>query len=157
MAIEIERKFLVKNDSWKEGVEGKVYRQGYLSREKGRIVRVRTVEERAFLTIKGAGDGVSRPEYEYEIPVGDGQELLDTLCEHPLIVKNRYQIPFGGMVWEVDEFLEENSGLIVAEIELSSPDQPFDKPPWLGIEVTGDSRYYNSSLSRRPFTTWPSA
>ncbi|MCF8057479.1 MAG: CYTH domain-containing protein [Desulfocapsa sp.] len=154
MAIEIERKFLVKDSSWKEGSVGKLYRQGYLSREKGCIVRVRRVEERAFLTVKGAGDGLSRPEYEYEIPVADGQELLDTLCARPLIEKNRYLVHHAGMVWEVDEFLEDNRGLVVAEIELTSPEQSFEKPPWLGIEVTGDPRYYNSSLSRKPFCSW---
>jgi adenylate cyclase len=154
MAIEIERKFLVRDSSWKEGVVGKLYRQGYLSREKGSTVRVRRVEERAFLTVKGPGDGLSRPEYEYEIPVADGQELLDTLCEQPLIEKIRYLIPHAGMVWEVDEFLGDNRGLVVAEIELSSPEQSFEEPAWLGTEVTGDPRYYNSSLSRDPFCGW---
>ena len=154
MAIEIERKFLVRDHSWKEGVTGKLYRQGYLSREKGRTVRVRRVGEKAFLTVKGAGDGLSRPEYEYEIPVADGQELLDTLCEQPLIEKIRYLVHHAGMIWEVDEFLGENSGLVVAEIELSSPEQSFEKPPWLGIEVTGDPRYYNSCLSSTPFCKW---
>ncbi len=154
MAIEIERKFLVKDNSWKEGATGKVYRQGYLSREKGSTVRVRRVEEKAFLTVKGAGDGLSRPEYEYEIPVTDGQELLDTLCQQPLIEKIRYLVHHGGMVWEVDEFLGENSGLVVAEIELTSPEQSFEKPPWLGVEVTGDPRYYNSSLCVSPYSSW---
>jgi len=154
MAIEIERKFLVRDSSWKEGVVGKRYCQGYLSREKGSTVRVRRVEERAFLTVKGPGDGLSRPEYEYEIPVADGQELLDTLCERPLIEKIRYLIHHAGMVWEVDEFLGDNRGLVVAEIELSSPGQRFEKPLWLGTEVTGDPRYYNSILSRQPFCGW---
>jgi len=154
MGIEIERKFLVQDNSWKEGAVGKLYCQGYLSREKGHVVRVRRVEERAFLTVKGAGDGLSRPEYEYEIPVEDGQELLDTLCEHPLIEKLRYLVQYEGMVWEVDEFFKENRGLVVAEIELSSPEQRFREPPWLGVEVTGDPRYYNSSLSCTPFSRW---
>ena len=154
MAIEIERKFLVKDKSWKEGATGKLYRQGYLSREKGSTVRVRRVEERAFLTVKGAGDGLSRPEYEYEIPLPDGQELLDTLCAQPLIEKNRFLVHYAGMVWEVDEFLGENSGLVVAEIELSSPEQNFAKPSWLGVEVTGDPHYYNSSLCGSPYSSW---
>ena len=154
MAIEIERKFLVRDSSWKEGVVGKVYHQGYLSREKESTVRVRRVEEKAFLTIKGAGDGLSRPEYEYEIPLSDGQELLETLCEQPLIEKIRYLVHYAGMVWEVDEFLGENSGLVVAEIELSSPAQSFEKPPWLGVEVTGEPRYYNACLCGKPFCTW---
>lgn len=154
MAIEIERKFLVKDSSWREGATGKIYCQGYLSREKSCVVRVRRVEERAWLTVKGAGDGLSRPEYEYEIPLADGQELLDTLCARPLIEKVRYLVHHEGNLWEVDEFMAENRGLVLAEIELSSPGQPFGEPPWLGIEVTADPRYYNSSLSRSPFCEW---
>lgn len=154
MAVEIERKFLVKDFSWMLGVKGKLYCQGYLVREKERTVRVRRVEDRAFLTVKGVSDGPSRLEYEYEIPVADGQELLDNLCEQPLIEKVRYLVPYAEMVWEVDEFRGVNKGLVVAEIELLSPEQEFEKPPWLGDEVTGDLRYYNSILSMRPFSTW---
>lgn len=154
MAIEIERKFLVKDRSWMQGAEGKLYSQGYLIREKERTVRVRRVEDRAFLTVKGESDGLSRLEYEYEIPVADGQELLDTLCKRPLIEKVRYLVSYAGMVWEVDEFRGANKGLVVAEIELASPEQQFAKPPWLGEEVTGDLRYYNSILSRKPFSEW---
>jgi len=154
MAIEIERKFLVKDSSWRQGIEGKLYCQGYLSREKERTVRVRRVEDKAFLTVKGATDGPSRLEYEYEIPVQDGQELLDNLCEQPLIEKIRYLVPYGEMMWEVDEFRGANKGLVVAEIELSSPEQQVEKPPWLGEEVTDDLRYYNSCLSMKPFSAW---
>ncbi|MBU1231378.1 MAG: CYTH domain-containing protein [Proteobacteria bacterium] len=154
MAIEIERKFLVKDSSWRQGIEGKLYCQGYLSREKERTVRVRRVEDKAFLTVKGVNDGPSRLEYEYEIPVQDGQELLDNLCEQPLIEKIRYLVPYGEMMWEVDEFRGANKGLVVAEIELSSPEQQVEKPPWLGEEVTDDLRYYNSCLSMKPFSAW---
>lgn len=155
MAVEIERKFLVKDDSWKEQATRKFYCQGYLNREKGRTVRVRRVGQKAFLTVKGATtQGCSRSEYEYEIPLNDGQELLDNLCHHPLIEKYRYLVEFDGMVWEIDEFLGENSPLVVAEIELEYVEQPFGKPPWLGEEVTGDVRYYNSSLSMTPYSDW---
>ncbi len=155
MAVEIERKFLVTDDSWKEKATRKLYCQGYLIREKGRTVRVRRVGDRAFFTVKGATtQGCSRSEYEYEIPVDDGQELLETLCHQPLIEKYRYLVEFANMVWEVDEFLGENSPLVVAEIELEHVEQPFEKPPWLGEEVTGDARYYNSSLSQTSYSEW---
>jgi len=153
MGIEIERKFLVKDDRWRTG-EGKRYRQGYLSRDKERTVRVRTVGDQGYLTIKGEAEGLSRLEFEYEIPAADASELLDDLCEKPLIEKNRYEVEYGGMIWEVDEFFGENAGLVVAEIELESEDQPFPKPPWLDREVTGDPRYFNASLSRHPFSKW---
>jgi len=155
MAVEIERKFLVKDDSWREQATRKLYSQGYLSREKGRTVRVRRVGQKAFLTLKGATtQGCSRSEYEYEIPLNDGQELLEKLCYHPLIEKYRYLVEFDGMVWEIDEFLGENSPLVVAEIELEYVEQSFGKPLWLGAEVTGDARYYNSSLSQTPYSEW---
>lgn len=155
MAVEIERKFLVKDDSWREQATRKFYSQGYLSREKGRTVRVRRVGLKAFLTVKGATtQGCSRNEYEYEIPLNDGEELLDNLCYHPLIEKYRYLVEFDGMVWEIDEFLGENSPLVVAEIELEHVEQPFAKPLWVGEEVTGDARYYNSSLSQTPYSEW---
>lgn len=155
MAVEIERKFLVKNDTWKENATSKHYCQGYLSCQQGRTVRVRRVEEKAFLTIKGpTSHGCLRKEYEYEIPVSDGQELLETLCEQPLIEKYRYLVNFAGMVWEVDEFWGENSPLVVAEIELESVGQQFEKPDWLAEEVTGDIRYYNSSLCVTPYSKW---
>lgn len=155
MAVEIERKFLVKNNSWKDNATRKFYCQGYLSREKGRTVRVRRVDDKAFFTVKGVTtQGCSRDEYEYEIPVKDGQELLDNLCYQPLIEKYRYLVEFSGMIWEVDEFLRENSQLVVAEIELEHVEQSFEKPPWLGEEVTGDVRYYNSSLTLTPYSEW---
>ena len=152
MSIEIERKFLVVGSAWRQG-DGVRFSQGYLNRDKDRTVRVRIAGEQAFLTIKGRSAGASRAEFEYEIPVADAQELL-ALCERPLIEKIRRVIPHQGMNWEVDEFLGENAGLVVAEIELQSEDQAFARPEWLGEEVTSDSRYFNSSLSLNPYGRW---
>lgn len=154
MGIEIERKFLLTSTSWKQLAPGTSYRQGYLNSTKERTVRVRTIDDKGFLTIKGVSVGATRVEYEYEIPVADAQHLLDDLCEKPLIEKNRYKINHAGFVWEVDEFFGENMGLIVAEIELESEDQSFEKPEWVGEEVTGDPRYFNSSLIKEPYTQW---
>jgi adenylate cyclase len=154
MAKEIERKFLVKGDEWKAGVKGTVYRQGYLSSIKERVVRVRTIEDKGFLTIKGITKGVSRSEFEYEISVEDANNMLDHICERPLIEKTRCKIPVGGLVFEVDEFYGENAGLVVAEVELKDEDQKIDLPGWIGAEVSGDPRYFNSNLIRHPFTKW---
>jgi adenylate cyclase len=154
MGIEIERKFLLTGTSWKQLTEGTAYRQGYLNSVKERTVRVRTIDDKGFLTIKGISVGATRVEYEYEIPVADAEQLLDDLCEKPLIEKNRYKINHAGFIWEVDEFFGENEGLIVAEIELESEDQSFDKPEWVGEEVTGDPRYFNSSLIKEPYSRW---
>ncbi|MES2047509.1 MAG: CYTH domain-containing protein [Pseudomonadota bacterium] len=154
MGIEIERKFLVVDDGWKHQVEGVFMRQGYICSEPGRIVRVRVEGERAMLTIKGKTEGISRGEWEYAIPLEDARQLLDVLCEKPLIEKNRYRISFGGFVWEVDEFFGENAGLIVAEIELESETQTFTKPDWVGQEVSQDSRYANANLFKHPFQSW---
>ncbi|MDR0477232.1 MAG: CYTH domain-containing protein [Desulfobulbaceae bacterium] len=155
MGIEIEKKFLLVGDGWRGLDAGRLYRQGYLNSEKGRTVRVRLVEERGYLTIKGPTlAGGVRAEYEYEIPFADAVEMLDTLCLHPLIEKRRYHIRFKGFIWEVDEFFADNKGLIVAEIELSAPDELFEKPPWIGKEVTDDPRYTNAALSRHPYGLW---
>lgn len=154
MAKEIERKFLVKGDAWRRLAEGTLYRQGYLNSVKERTVRIRTVGERAFLTIKGITVGSTRVEYEYEIPVADCNAMLDGLAEQPIIEKKRYRIPFGGLVWEIDEFFGENLGLIVAEVELKSEDEVFARPDWLGDEVGHDPRYFNSNLIAHPFTKW---
>ena len=154
MAKEIERKFLVKGDAWRALAKGTTYRQGYLNSAKERTVRVRTAEDKAFLTIKGLTLGATRAEYEYEIPFDEGKAMLDALAEKPLIEKKRYKIPAGDLTWEIDEFLGDNVGLIVAELELKSEDQAFDRPAWLGDEVTGDSRYYNANLIKKPFTRW---
>jgi adenylate cyclase len=154
MAKEIERKFLVKGDAWRALAKGTTYRQGYLNSAKERTVRVRTAEDKAFLTIKGLTLGATRAEYEYAIPFDEGKAMLDALAEKPLIEKKRYKIPAGDLTWEIDEFLGENAGLIVAEVELTSEDQAFDRPAWLGDEVTGDTRYYNANLIKKPFTRW---
>jgi adenylate cyclase len=154
MGQEIERKFLVKTDSWRGQDQGKRYRQGYLSTVKERTVRVRTAGEKGFLTIKGVTVGASRPEYEYEIPASDANQILDQLCQQPLIEKTRYRISYAGLVWEVDEFEGENRGLITAEVELKDEKQVVSFPEWVGQEVTADPRYFNANLVAKPFTTW---
>jgi len=154
MGKEIERKFLVRGDSWRAGAHGKRYRQGYLSTVKERTVRVRVAGDQGYVTIKGITIGDTRPEYEYEIPLADANEMIDKLCERPFIEKTRYRIPQGEVVFEVDEFEGVNHGLIVAEVELKSEDQKFDKPGWLGDEVSNDPRYFNANLVAKPFTTW---
>jgi len=154
MGVEIERKFLLRADDWKRLGEPVFFRQGYLSSHKDRVVRVRIEGDRAVMTIKGRNVGAVRGEWEYPIPMTDAAELLDRLCEQPLIEKYRRRISFAGNVWEVDEFLGANAGLVVAEIELQSEDQQFDKPDWVGEEVTDDLRYLNSSLIKHPFSAW---
>ncbi|HBC75729.1 MAG: adenylate cyclase [Candidatus Wallbacteria bacterium GWC2_49_35] len=154
MAKEIERKFLVKGEDYKKLAKDVNYRQGYLSTVKERTVRVRTVASEGFLTIKGITVGASRAEYEYKIPAADANEMLDNLCEKPIVEKNRYKIPAGRHTWEVDEFLGVNQGLVVAEIELASEDEAFEKPSWAGEEVTGDPKYFNSNLIKNPYTKW---
>ena len=146
MAHEIERKFLITGEAWRELAKGTAYRQGYLSTVKERTVRVRTIDDKGFLTIKGITVGATRAEYEYEIPAGDANEMLDDLCEQPIIEKKRYKVPLDGFIWEIDEFGGVNEGLIVAEIELESEDQEFNKPDWIGDEVSGDPRYFNSNF-----------
>jgi len=154
MGVEIERKFLVRNLAWKSLAPGVLLRQGYLSSAPERIVRVRIEGSAAVLTIKGRTTGMTRSEWEYPIPAADAQAFLDDLCERPTIEKYRYRIPVAGMTWEVDEFLGENAGLVVAEIELESEQQAFAKPDWVGDEVTHDARYFNANLLRHPYTKW---
>lgn len=154
MGVEIERKFLVAGEGWRAQGEPVLLRQGYLSSHAERTVRVRIEGGRAVLTIKSKNVGAARGEWEYEIPVAEAAELLDGLCERPLIEKYRRRIPCGGFVWEVDEFLGENAGLVVAEIELPAEDAAFDKPEWVGEEVTHDLRYLNSRLIKQPYSTW---
>ena len=153
MGIEIERKFLVTSDLWKIGTEPVHYAQGYLSKEIGATVRVRIAGKKAFLTIKGPITGISRAEFEYSIPLKDAEEML-RLSVGPLVEKNRHRIRFGTHLWEVDEFLGDNEGLVVAEVELSNPGENIIPPPWLGKEVSGDPRYYNSNLSVYPYRQW---
>lgn len=152
MGIEIERKFLVIGDGWRQG-EGTRYSQGYLSRDAQRTVRVRIAGERAFLTVKGISQGATRSEFEYAIPTPDARQLLQ-LADGPVIEKVRRIVVHEGARWEVDEFFGDNAGLVVAELELESEDQPFARPDWLGREVTNDPRYYNSSLVAHPFKDW---
>jgi adenylate cyclase len=154
MGTEIERKFLIKDDSWRALAKGKRYRQGYLNSVKERVVRVRTIDDDGFLTVKGITKGATRAEFEYGIPAAEADTMLDDLCEKPLIEKNRYKIELGGFIWEVDEFFGENQGLTVAEVELESEDQSFEKPEWIGEEVTGDPKYFNSNLIQHPYTKW---
>ena len=154
MGIEIERKFLVKGEEWKKQSEGQLYQQGYLSTHPDRTVRVRTVEDRAYLTIKGRTVGASRTEYEYSIPYADAQSMLDHLCQSPIIRKVRYRIFYEGLVWEVDEFQGENQGLVVAEVELADEQQTVAFPDWIDQEVTSDERYYNANLLNYPFSRW---
>ena len=153
MGVEIERKFLVTSKAWLLGAIGEAYCQGYLSQYPSPTVRVRKEGKKAFLTIKGKSKEISRPEFEYEIPFDEAQELQH-LCTTPLVIKTRYKILHEGMIWEVDEFHGENEGLIVAEIELDKLDAIIKLPPWIGQEVSDDPRYCNSNLSTHPFTTW---
>lgn len=152
MATEIERKFLVQGDAWREA-EAIYYCQGYLNDDKHRTVRVRVVGEQAMLTVKGLTTGVERVEFEYPVPVADAKAML-ALCPAPLIEKTRREISYAGYVWEVDEFLGDNEGLVVAEIELTSADEKFELPDWVGEEISDDVRYFNSALGRHPFKSW---
>jgi adenylate cyclase len=154
MGVEIERKFLVAGDAWRALGTPVLLRQGYLSSDPDRTVRVRVEDGGGTMTIKGRSVGATRAEWEYPIPLADANALLDRLCQQPLIEKYRSRITLGAHTWEVDEFLGANAGLIVAEIELASEDQAFDKPEWIGAEVTHDKRYFNSSLIRHPFSGW---
>lgn len=154
MAQEIERKFLVKNESFKLLSTGVVYRQGYLNRDKARTVRVRVAGELAFITIKGLTNGMERMEFEYPISLTDANEMLEALCVKPLIDKLRYNIMCDGHLWEVDEFIGDNQGLTVAEVELKSADEQVIIPDWVGQEVTGDLMYFNSNLVINPFKNW---
>ena len=149
MALEIERKFLVIGNEWQLAA-GVKFSQGYLNRDKNRTIRVRIADNRGFLTIKGATNGATRTEFEYEIPIADAENLLD-LCERPIIQKIRYIFHYKGFKWEVDEFEGDNMGLVVAEIELQSEDQLFEQPSWVGKEVTDDPRYYNANLTQHPY------
>lgn len=158
MGIEIERKFLVTGDGWRQQAQRSLeMRQGYLAGEGGRAsIRVRLEGTEARLNIKAAVIGAARAEYEYPMPVDDARKLLETLCVGTL-EKVRHYIEREGLTWEVDEFLGANAGLVVAEIELDSIDQPFSHPEWLGRELTDDRRYYNHHLAIHPYSTWPDA
>jgi CYTH domain-containing protein len=154
MSREIERKYLVVGDAWRFLGTATEIRQGYLSTVKERTVRVRVVGDAAYLTIKGITRGATRAEFEYPIPVSDADEMLDELCERPLIEKTRHVVVSAGMVWEIDEFAGVNDGLTIAEVELEHEDQPFEIPDWVGDEVTADPRYFNANLIAHPFSQW---
>lgn len=153
MGIEIERKFLLSSEAWRDQAVGTVFRQGYLHKSQDQTVRVRLAGDRGFLTIKSSRTLLSRAEFEYEIPALDAEAMLN-LCEGPLIEKTRYLVDFSGKTWEIDEFEGANKGLIVAELELESEEEVFVKPDWLGAEVSHDPRYFNSNLSKHPYSEW---
>jgi len=157
MGKEIERKYLVKQETWKPQADGTHFKQGYLNAQKERVVRVRIEGAKAKLTIKGITTGVTRSEFEYSIPVEDAALLLDNLCEQPLIDKHRHKELHHGKTWEIDVFHGENQGLVVAEIELSSEDEKIVLPDWVGEEVSSDPRYFNSNLLKHPFKSWTKA
>ena len=155
MGTEIERKFLLKSDAWRDEVKDSVRLvQGYLARGDRSAIRARIMGDVAHLNIKHTLDGINRLEYEYEIPVEDAREILDKVALKPLIDKTRHHVVHGGHLWEIDEFYGDNAGLIVAEIERERADETFEKPAWLGAEVSLDQRYYNSNLSKLPYTRW---
>lgn len=157
MGREIERKFLVSGMAWKRGAHGRRIRQGYLSLDKERTVRVRVAGEQAWLTIKGLTTGCTRAEFEYPLPVADARRLLDEFCHQPIIDKTRYTIHFAGHAWDVDEFHGANAGLVVAEIELRDEAETFERPGWVADEVSRDARYFNARLVRHPFAEWTAA
>lgn len=150
MPVEIERKFLVRSDEWRPGQSCQSFCQGYLVGGHGVSVRIRRAGGKAYLTIKGKAIGPARPEYEYEIPLSEAEELLQNLCRRPLIEKTRHDVLYAGHLWHVDEFGGGNAGLVLAEVELDRADETFARPPWLGEEVTYDPRYRNSALAVEP-------
>jgi len=152
--LEIERKFLVKNNGWQKEVKGVKYQQGYLSTDSSRTVRVRLEGKLGKLTIKGKKTGIAGDEFEYDIPANDAKYLLVHLCKKPTINKTRYRVPFENLIWEVDVFEGENKGLVIAEVELKSADQKFKPPSWIGKEVTQDRRFRNANLVANPFSKW---
>lgn len=155
MALEVEHKFLLANDNWRQTVHrSEIFRQGYLTSQATSSIRIRICEQRAWLNIKSATIGTHRLEFEYEIPIGDARQIMSELCNKPLIEKTRHYVRHDGDLWEIDEFEGENRGLIVAEIELDAVGQAFAKPAWLGREVTDDLRYYNNNLARHPYSEW---
>jgi len=154
MPLEIERKFLVIDQSYQKNALREIFRQGYLSLEPARIVRVRLTKQAGYLTIKSTTSSLTRLEYEYQIPTTEATELLNKLCLQPLIEKYRYHLEYQRFTWEIDEFLGENAGLVIAEIELADETAIFPHPPWLGEEVSTDPRYFNSNLIKNPYSKW---
>jgi adenylate cyclase len=155
MGVEIERKFLTRNENWRGDIERSLpMRQGYLHRADDSAIRVRISGDHAHINIKKTEDGIQRLEYEYEIPVQDAVEMLDRVAIQQQIDKTRHEIRVGDHLWEVDEFHGDNEGLVVAEIELTHADEPFDRPEWIGKEVSQDRRYFNSNLIIHPYNSW---
>jgi adenylate cyclase len=154
MSTETERKFLVTNEDWRIGVSSDYFQQAYITTGPPASVRIRITNDTAILNIKQSTLDITRAEYEYQIPLTEAQEILNTLTTGHTIEKNRYTIQHQGLNWEIDEFLGQNKGLIIAELELDSEDQTFENPPWLGQEVSQDPRYFNTYLSQKPYTTW---
>jgi adenylate cyclase len=160
MGTEVERKFLVIGEAWREQVTEAVHIvQGYLARPDAAhpgaaTIRVRTKGQRAFLTIKGPSAGIARSEFEYEIPADDARAMLDQLAQGPVVDKVRHLVPVGAHVWEVDVFAGDNAPLVMAEVELGAADEPFDLPAWAGRDVSDDGRYYNANLALAPYSTW---
>ncbi|MCW9035268.1 MAG: CYTH domain-containing protein [Rhodospirillales bacterium] len=152
--LEIERKFLVIGESWKAGAKAVPISQGYLYKGKDMVLRARTKGDKGILTIKADKGGISRLEFEYEIPVDDVKAMFSELCADPPLEKTRHIVKVGGMTWEIDEFHGVNQGLVMAEIELENADQSFDMPEWAGPEVSDDNRFFNAYLSEKPFSTW---
>ena len=154
MALEIEHKFLVNGKDYKSLAEPTLYRQGYLSIDANKEIRVRMAGEKCCITVKSKINETMRHEFEYPIPAGDAQHMLDQLCNGLIVEKYRYRIPFKGMIWEVDEFMGDNADLVIAEIELTTQGQTFEKPAWIGREVSGDDHYLNAALALNPFRNW---
>ena len=154
MPREIDRKFLVRSDAWKQGGKPARITQGYLSRTNERIVRVRLAGGKGFIAVKGKAQGPRRKEFEYEIPAAHAAEMLDQICERPLLDKLRHRVTVDGIMWEVDEFLGENAGLVLAQVGLAHNVQPIALPDWVGTEVTNDPRYSNNHLVSHPYGTW---
>ena len=155
MAIEIERKYLVINDKWKDSVESEsAMKQGYLATVDNASIRVRVANGKAFLNIKSATLGIKRSEYEYQIPLQDGEEMLANLTSGAVIDKVRYKVRCGDHLWDLDLFHGDNEGLVVAEVELDAEDEGFEIPEWAGAEVSGDAKYYNASLVKHPYCDW---
>jgi len=156
MATEIERKFLILNQDWQEYTKSELHIvQGYLATNEFSSTRIRIQNDKANINIKSATLGITRTEFEYSIPVGDARLMLEDLCIKPVIEKTRFTVEHMGHAWEIDVFSGDNEGLIVAEIELSSPDEAFEKPSWIGEEVSNDARYYNACLVNNPYKNWP--
>jgi adenylate cyclase len=155
MGVEVERKFLVADESWRAGVTSSTrIVQGYLAQTDLATVRVRVKGDAGFLTVKGVSVGVSRSEFEYEVPVADALAMLDELAQGPVIDKVRHLVPVGDHVWEVDVFAGPNAPLVMAEVELAHADEDFARPSWAGIEVSDDQRFFNVNLARVPYSTW---